>query len=243
MSTPVPRRRRTGRLLLLALPALLVLGIAAPPARAVGFQGASASIVGSRCTSQASPMSWSGGYPVQGAQYADRWASGRVFVCFTKYRLSDRDPAGDYYAMVVTSHWSLSSGNRGYPARTYQFTSSNAASRDNVYSATPSFTSNLSCSSPLSYGLQLGPFSLSATPSVCKGYRVNRTAYTATRANFQSEKAGGLRTLETVYAQKVRNGTVPRFDVHVAVPTYRHYFNGLWWETGAAWRWVDWYGV
>lgn len=188
-------------------------------------------------------MAYAGGYPVQGAQYGDRWATGHVYVCYTKYRISDGDPNGDYYALVADSHWTYSAGNKSYPARMYQFVASNATSKDNVYGSTPGFTSNQSCSTSFSVSFGVGPFSVSTSPRVCSGYTVSRTTYSYVRSNWQAEKVGGLSNVETAYSQKVANGTVPKFEVHFAIPNYGHYYNGSYWQTTANWTWVDWYGV
>jgi len=240
-----PRRARWTRravraLAVVTIPALVAV-VAATPSEAASISPG-AKIVKSACTSQSSQIPYAGGYKYDGV-WPSRWASGKVYVCYTKYRLTDADPKADYYALVVTSHWTYSSGARSYPARMYQFIASNTAAISNVYGSTPSFTGSKSCSSAISVGFGVGPFSISTSPTLCKSYKVTRTAYTSSRSNWTSTQAGGLKTVETVFSEKVKNGKVPLFEAHVAIPQYKHYWTGSAWQTSEAFRWVDWYKV
>jgi len=224
----------------LAVPALVAVTAAAPSQAAIS---PGAKIVKSACTSQKSQIPYAGGYAYTG-MWPTRWATGKVYVCYTKYRLSDADKSADYYAVVVTSHWTHTGGSRSYPARMYQFIASNTKAVSNVYGATPSFTGRSTCSSPFTVSFGVGPLSVSTTPKVCKSYKVTRTAYTSNRANWTSAQAGGLTTVQTAYSEKVKNGKVPQFEIHVAIPQYRHsWSDGSGWKTTQAFRWVDWYKI
>jgi hypothetical protein len=205
---------------------------AAAPAPAASFSP-SASIVSSGCTSQTSPMSWWGGFPSDGVWPAS-WPSGKVYVCFTKYRISDSDPNADYYAMVATSNWTFSSGGRSYPAYTSQSISSDRASRDNVYSSTGSFTSSSSCTTAFSVSFGAGPVSATVTPKLCSSYRVTRRGYSGTGAWWDSPSAGGLNRVETAFLQKVGNGVVPHYTVTFSIPQYVNtWYANLYWRTSA----------
>jgi hypothetical protein len=203
-------------------------------------------IRGSKCTNQTSQIPYAGGYPYNGV-FADRWASGKVYVCYTKYQLPDSDPNGDYYALEASSHWTYQEGKRSFPARMYQFIASNTKSKDNRYGSTPSFTSSKSCSQPFSIGFQVGPplinLGVSTDQTLCNGYNVRRTDYKDNRSNWTSSQAGGLATINTTYIQKVPEGVVPLFEVHFGIPQYKHYWNNNYWETKENFYWVDYYKV
>lgn len=234
------RSRRPLRIAAFLVAPVLALLVALPASAADFSTGAS--IVASGCTSQSSPLGYAGGYAYTGV-FPSSWAKGTVYVCYTKQRLADSDPNGDYYAMTVTSNWTYSSGGRNYPARTYQYVASNTVSKDNVYGAPGTMTSSTGCNTAFSVSWGLGPFTARVTPAFCSGYTVSRSAYTAQRANYTSSTAGELTKVETTYSQKVANGTVPRFEAHVAVPRYSHYWNGSQWQTTEQFYWVDWYNI
>jgi len=233
---------------LVSLP--LVGGLGSLQATAARFSSTSttinpsAKVEDSRCSNQISQISYAGGYPHNGV-FADRWASGKVYVCFTKYRFPDSDPRGDYYALEASSHWTYQKGKRSFPARMYQFIASNTKSKDNRYGSTPSFTSSKNCNQSFSIGFQIGPplFNLAASgnQTLCKGYNVTRTDYKDNRSNWTSSQAGGLTTINTTYFQKVPEGVVPRFDVHFGIPQYKHSWKHNYWETKENFYWVDYY--
>jgi hypothetical protein len=222
-------RRITWRL---AAATALVTLAAAGSAPAASFSP-SASIVSSACTSQTSPMPWWGGFPNDGV-WPSSWPRGKVYVCFTKYRISDTDASADYYAMVATSNWSFASGGRSYPAYTSQSISSDRASKDNVYSSTGSFTSSSSCTTAFSVSFGAGPVSATVTPKLCSSYRVTRRGYSGTGAWWDSPAAGGLNRVETAFLQKVGNGVVPHYTVSFSIPQYVNtWYANLYWRTSS----------
>jgi hypothetical protein len=205
---------------------------AAAPAPAASFQPVG-TITGSGCTLQTSKIPWWGGFPGDGV-WPSSWPRGSVYVCWTKYRISDSDPNGDYYAMVATSNWTYSSGARNYPAYMSQSISSDRGSKDSVYSSTGSFTSSSSCSTAFSVSFGAGPVSATVTPKLCSSYKVTRRSYSGTGAFWDSPSAGGLTKVETAFIQKVANGAVPHYTVTFAIPQYVNtWYANLYWRTTA----------
>src|SRR5690242_8999609 len=95
---PGRRRRRWLRVAAVGLISFGLVVAAAGPAAAFSVTP-SASIVGSGCTSQSSQLQWRGGYPwSSGSSTVNTAPAGTVYVCWIKYRISDSDPNGDYYA-------------------------------------------------------------------------------------------------------------------------------------------------
>lgn len=193
---------------------------------ATAFSGVSTSILGSGCTSRSSPMKWWGAYPYISGQ---TWPKGTVYVCWTKYRLKDNDPNGDYYAMEAVSQWTYSSGYAAGDAQMYQLISSSASSKDNVYNSTGSFTASTDCSASFSVGFSVGPFGVSTSEQLCKSYTVSRFSYGSTSMGWTSAKAGKLRTVRTTFVQKVAQGVVPKFTAEFAIPQYYNDWNGSNW--------------
>ncbi len=213
MNLPRLRRGHRGAAALAALATLAVPVIVAGPAEAATVNNATLKTWA--CSSQTSKYSWNGearaglGYP-----------RGNVYVCWWKYRINDSDTRADYYAVVAASYWTHSAGPAGYPAAMGQSVQSSAVSVDNAYGATGSFTTNKSCTSPVTLSVGWGPISASTTPTLCSGYTVTRSTYGSAGAGWSSPKAAGLRTIETMYTQKVPQGTVPRYTVRFSIPIY-----------------------
>lgn len=228
------RRRSAHRTLLAALlgilvaPLLTVVGPAAP-AQAVEFT-AGRSILKSGCTSQTDRMHWWGGMDT-GIRTV-KWAKGRVHVCWVKYRLKDRDDSADYYAVSLTSYWTMKRGLRRDPAEMNQIVTSSLGSKGSVYGATNDFTSTRACNESLSVTLSAGPFGATVSPKLCESYKVDRYRYAESEAYWRSPRAGGLRKVETAFVQKVRQGRVPKFDIYFAIPQYRNY----WYDAGGYWK-------
>jgi hypothetical protein len=232
--------RRRGFLVVALVVSALVT--TAAPASAVATFVPGASINKSYCTSQTAQLAWWGGNN-NGVHPDLVQPKGSMYLCYYKYRIADSDSSGDYWAMSVETYWTLRDGEADYPAVMYQNATSNLSARSNVYTATPSFTSNTSCNSSLSFTVSAGPIGATVRPRVCSGYRVNRYGYGPTQALYTSTSAGGLRKVETVYLQKVANGAVPRFTVSVAIPRYTHTWNGLYWKQTAKLTWLSYTGV
>ncbi|MFG2039545.1 hypothetical protein [Dactylosporangium sp. NPDC048998] len=188
----------------------------------------SASIAKSSCTPTAT--SWFGGYPTIGIfPYPN--PQGTVKFCVYKLKFADTDSTADYYGIVLQSKWTFTKGSRDYPAAMNQSAYSNIGALSAVYDGTGSFTSNVSCTSPLTIGLNIGVFSAAVTPTVCSGFKVTAAGATTTGDSWSSPKAGGLTTLETMYVQKVPQGKVPLFSVNFGIPQYDVWFDTQWHST------------
>jgi hypothetical protein len=198
----------------------------ATPASATPSYSLAASIVGSGCTSQTSRIGWWGSN--EGQVTMAYQPKGDVYVCWIKYRLSDRDPDGDYYSMVATSTWRHTAGSASFTATHHQSIRSSVTAEDNVWGSTPSLTSRRDCSSPFTVSYGVGPVSVSTTPALCSSHTVTRVAKSPDSAFWSSGRAGRVRVVETSLTQKVPQGVVPRFDVSFAIPQYSHTHNGLW---------------
>jgi len=197
----------------------MVLGVVGVPAQAAVVP--SAKIVDSGCSSQTKKMKWIG------SDSKDRYSfprpQGSVYVCFEVYKLSDKNPKADYYAVVARSVWSSFSGTPTFEAYAYQTISSSSRSVSNYYAATNSFTASKSCSDPVSISASVPglPISVGVKPKICKGYKVTRTVYDDHQATWSVQKAGGLRTLETSYSQEVKQGAKPQYTVRFSIPQYK----------------------
>jgi hypothetical protein len=224
-------RSTARRALALAATTVAALAASSAPAGAITFS-TGASIVGSYCTDQHNRIGWWGGYPYEGV-FPESHPRGTVYVCWYKHRLDDRDGSADYYAMTAVSQWYFTGGGRNYPAYMSQDIKSNTTSRDNVYSATGSFSSNRSCSE--TFGVTFGTGMVSATVPIkmCSGYAVTRRSYSSTGAFWDSPKAGGLNRIETAFIQKVPQGVVPRFNVTFGIPQYTNSWTGNAWRSTA----------
>jgi hypothetical protein len=189
----------------------------------------SAKVNKSSCTSQSSPYKWWGGGPSSASAYMFR-PRGTVFICFTKYKISDSDRRYDYWAVEIESNWRLKDGHAKVGARIFQNIKSSIKAHDNVFGATPTHKSDLSCSQPLTVNFQVSVFSASVSPKICKGHTVRLSSYSPTAARYTSTKAGGLRRVQTLYSQKVRQGRVPKYNLSVGVPRYQFKWTGLIWD-------------
>ena len=201
-----PRLSATGCILL----ALSLSALAAPPAFAL--PSPSASIVDSQCSAK---YKWQGAV-TPGSGYPE----GTVKFCAYKYRLADKDKNGDYYAVVTQSVWTFTGNQAGNEAPMSQSIKSNTGSIDNVYSATKSYTSSASCSTPVTLSVSLGIFSVSTEPKLCSGYKFTRSVSSSTQAVWSSNTAGGLRNVETSFSQKVAEGKMPTYKVVFSMPQY-----------------------
>ena len=214
------QQRRRGPRRILAASALLTAVTAAVAFSGTGPASAyspsiSTSVVDSGCSSQTSKYRWSGdvtpglGYP-----------TGLVYVCFSKLKWLSSDSRADYYSVVLQSYWTFDGNRQGNKAPMGQSVTSNLGTLDNVYSATGSWTSNKSCTTPVSLSVGYGPFSISTSPQICSGYKTTRSTYSSTGASWSSTQAGGLSKVETVLNQKVAKGQNPKYTVRFSIPTY-----------------------
>lgn len=213
--------------------------MSAPTARAVEFT-ASRTILGSDCTKS---LKWHGGFPYEG-MFADDPARGRVKLCWVKYRLRDRDPDAAYYAVSLQSEWTHVHGERKFPAKMHHAVVSSIRGDRRVFGGTASYTSSSDCLDEVSVSFGVGPIGVSTTPRICDDYGIERYKLGREKALWRSSKAAGLRTIETVYVQKVPQGRVPRFDVVFAIPRYRNWFYeaGGYWKSEERFKWVSWGG-
>jgi hypothetical protein len=214
-----------------AVVALLLLGSVGWSSVSAFSSSVPATILRSACQGRSTLIHWRGG--------DNNWNTyqlphGTVVVCYTKYRLGDSDPTGDYYAMEISSEWTLNS-QTFYPnddAVTTQYAISNTGSIDDRYGWTKSFTSSRSCTSPFSVGLNLAIFSITTSPSVCSGYGVSVINPGSTGATWKAGFAGEMREIETTFVQKVPNGTVPKFSLQFRIPYYIYtYKSGMYYVT------------
>lgn len=187
----------------------------------------SARVNKSSCTSQSSPYKWWGGGPSSASAYTFR-PRGTVFICFTKYKISDSDRRYDYWAVEIESNWRFTDGDAKAGAQMFQNIKSSIEARGNVYAATPTHKSNRSCSQSLSVAVQVSFFNATVSPKICSGYTVKRSSYSAKYARYTSAKAGGLRRVQTLYTQKVPQGRVPKYNLSVGVPRYEFKWTGIW---------------
>ncbi|ROO86870.1 hypothetical protein EDD29_4452 [Actinocorallia herbida] len=187
----------------------------------------SAKVNKSDCTSQSSPYKWWGGGPSSASAYTYR-PRGTVVICYYKYRIADSDRRYDYWAVSIVSKWRFSDGDPKAGARMFQNIKSNVGARSNVYAATPTHKSNRTCSQTFDVAVQVGFFSATVSPRICKGYTVKRSSYSSKYARYTSAKAGGLRVVDTVYTQKVPKGVVPKYNLSVGVPRYEFKWTGIW---------------
>jgi hypothetical protein len=236
-SKPGAKLRRPFIVSLLALALSSIL--AASPVAAVTFSGASATIVNSGCSSQTSQLSWHGGlpYPINKIQYPQySMPTGTVYFCWTKFRLSDSDPSGDYYSYVLSSTWTRTGGWPYWPAQMTQKVVSSKASVSNDYGATPTFSSSTGCTSPFSVGFNLGGVGVSVSPSLCSGYTVSRSSYGATGAAWTGGYAGEMHVIETAYFQKVAQGQVPLANFTWSYPWYTLNYTNPYYSSTPVWR-------
>lgn len=220
---------RPARVALVTAAAATAVLATSTSASAASFS-ATAKVNKSSCTSQSSPYKWWGGGPSSASAYTYR-PRGTVFICFTKYKISDSDRRYDYWAVEIESNWRFSDGSAKAPAAMFQNIRSSIGARGNVYAATPTHKSNRSCGQSFSVGVQAGFFSASVSPKVCKGHTVRRSSYSAKYARYTSPKAGGLRRVQTLYTQKVPQGKVPKYNLSVGVPRYKFTWDGMWYVT------------
>ena len=215
---------------------LIVANVVAPieknPLATQAAEGAltltGASILGSGCTSQVSKISWFGGpYPnmTSPPALAEDAPKGKVYVCWTKYRISDKDTKADYYGALAESYWTLSSGRTNGNAVANQSIKSTVAATGSVYGATSGFTSSRACTVNIPLSLSVSIFSADVPVRVCSGYKVTRTSYGTAGASWSTKNGGALRVLRTIYAQKVPAGKVPRFTLTFAIPQYTKRWN------------------
>lgn len=244
-----PRRRRGLRRRVLAgsCSLLTALGVAlmgsAPSAQAAsGLNGTSLQLIKSYCT-RSNPTYWWGMTVQDSVVHPNNAPRGSVYFCMYKYRIADADPSFDYYTIAIQSFWTTTSGTTTYTALMNQSVYSNWAAREDVYNATPTFTSNQSCSTPLQIQFTVGMFAVGVSPQICSGYSVNQISETVRGAAWSTARVGKVVGLETAYAQKIPNGgSTPRFDVQFKVPQYIASWTGNYWHYTAAWQNVTYAG-
>jgi hypothetical protein len=204
--------------------------VAAIPAAGI-YSSVPATILKSVCSSRSTPMTWRGG--------ENHWNTsdlphGTVVVCYTKYRLQDQDATGDYYAIEVSSEYTLSAATvyPSDPAVASQYAISDTASKDDRYGWTRAYTSSRSCTSPFTVGLNVAIFSISTTPEACSSYSVYVLNPGTRGATWQTTYAGEMRDIETTFVQKVPNGVVPTYSIQFRIPYYIYRydanFSGYW---------------
>lgn len=219
--------RRRGRKVRLWLSLGLALGLLATlgGTSVYGFTtSVSQTLLKSKCV-QSPAIKWRGGstgtttiYPYTAEPH------GTVTICYYKYQLSSKGADGDYYGVELQSTWTPAGSDFPYdPAYMSQYISSDTASKDQVYASTPTFTSSHSCSTGFSVGINIGIFSISTTPKVCSGYKVNAISsgisaslghtWTMTQVNY-------VRHIDLGFVQKVKHGVVPTYKVGFQIPFY-----------------------
>ncbi len=177
----------------------------------------SLTIVSSQC---ARDLRWSGENVKNGT--SNWWPRGTVNHCVIKYRLSDSDKAYDYYMVEMVSEYTLTSGHKELAAEGSHTVTSSIDASGGVYGATKSYTSNASCSQPVTISVAVGPFSVAVSPTVCDGYSIRRDELGAGYAQWAAPRVGGVDSLETVFVQKVPSGKVPKFAALFTRPAWDH---------------------
>lgn len=231
------RSTRTWRVLAAASAAALATSLlSAPAATAVEFN-TSRSILDSDCTTW---LKWRGGFP-ENVTHPNVEPHGKVKLCWVKYRLKDRDPDARYYAVSLQSMW-RSRGDSRYPAEMQQVVRSTVGSMDRVYGSTNSYTSSKDCSDSVTVSFGVGPFSASTTPKICDNYGIERYKANGSESYWRSDRAGGLRYIETAFAQKVPRGQVPLYDIVFAIPNYKVTFHEAagYWSSSKRLKWKSW---
>jgi hypothetical protein len=233
------RQIRAPRVIATAVTALLVGGGLAPnAANAVEFD-APRTILGSDCTKW---LKWNGGLPRGRGHTPEPEPSGKVKLCWVKYKLRSNDDRADYYAISLQSTWTLREGDKRYPAEMHQATDSTRGAIDRVFGSTGSYTSSQDCTDPVTISFAVGPFGVSTTPRICDDYGISRYKSASDKSYWRSARAGGLRSIETAFVQKVRRGQVPKFDAVFAIPRYKvKYDEGAgYWRSKKHLKWISW---
>ena len=169
---------------------------------------------------------------------------GRVRFCWqlTKKADIETDPVtgSDYYVMRAVSYWTHDGGNPSDPAWMYQNIRSSVVAKDNVYYSTENVSSSSSCTHPITVSVGHGPLQVSTELQMCSGYGITRYSYSSQKAEWYSTKVGGLRKVETVYSQKVKQGERPTFRVEFGTPQYQSECN-VYCQVNShlVWTWAD----
>jgi hypothetical protein len=237
-------RRHSRAIFALAGTAVLVTTLT-PPAHAAfaTVPGTTLTVVKSQCSpgSSSEVFDW-WGMAEDLSVWSPRYIpSGTMEFCMYKYRILDNDPNFDYYAITLQSFWTRRStednDDGGYPAVMNQSVYSNWAAREGVFSGTPTYTSNSSCSAEVEVSFAVGPFGIGTSHQACSGETISRISLTERGAAWSAPRVGRLTTVETSYAQKIpQGGSVPLFDVQFRIPQYTSQHNGTVWDYTPAWR-------
>lgn len=152
------------------------------------------------------------------------WARGLVKHCAVKYRMLDNDPNYDYWMMQLESTYEFTAGYRNVAAKATQYVYSDRSASGNVYAATKGYTGSTRCADRLNVGLSvaIGIFSVAVKPKVCKDYKVVAGSVSRSGAGWYAPKVAGVPQMRTVYYQKVKQGTEPRFRAVFIRPQYTH---------------------
>jgi hypothetical protein len=145
---------------------------------------------------------------------------GTMYVCVWKFRFSDSDRKFDYWGASVQSYWVRTGGEAAYAAKALHQIGSTRTARQGVFDGTDSYTSNKSCGTEWTLGVQLGIFAASAPVQACRSYKLEATRVSNAAGSWRMNKIGGFRKVETVYTQKVKQGQKPTFYVGTTIPRY-----------------------
>ncbi len=243
-STAVRRRS------LLAFPlAVLLAAAAAVPVSATFWSQVPAHLLKSACVGRDSngnpTITWRGGHV--GDDYGKFWnpanyaPHGKMYFCYYVYRLGDKTADGDVYAVDLRSVWNESGVWDSESAIGAQYVSSNTATKDSIWDSTPTFTSNNSCTTPVTIRLSASIFSVSTQYSVCSGETITVTRGSKV-ATWNIPRAAKVRSVETSYYQKVAHNARPTFTIWFEVPYYNYKttydaYGDPWWSvTSRAWK-------
>lgn len=172
-------------------------------------------------------VSWWGGSASSSISiYRDTRPTGRMYSCFYKFRIKDASKTADYWGLSVETVWSFTGGNRSYPAKAMQNVFSNRAAIDGIFGHTPTYVSHSACSRTIDVGVSKGPVSVSTPIQLCSDYTVRKQTSTTKGGLWTTDKAGGVRRMETVFFEKVPQGVVPTFTSTVYIPRYFEHFDG-----------------
>lgn len=233
------RSSRVATALVAGAAALAGVAATAVPASASMNVPASASIINRVCSGA---ISWWGGETAYSTKYnVDTRSHGTVKICYAVYKFNDSNTSYDWYAADLQTVWTNASGsNTNAAAVLGQTISSGKYTSDNDYSATPTYKSSTSCSTPINVGLTAttGVFEASvSTPiQLCSGYTVTRGSFGQKSASWTTPKVGKSPSVETGYHQKVTAGR-PTYTFTVMVPYYSYSYNGSIWVRAENYRW------
>jgi hypothetical protein len=236
-------RRAVG--LVAVMSALLLALVTATPALAATFwANVPAYPIASKCVGRDNygnpTISWRGGDPVHTVFYPyNNEPHGKMYLCYYTYRLGTKTADGDYYAVDLKTVWQGQAFFTNHQATAIQYVESNRSSKDQIFDSTPTYTSNVSCTAPVSVGISAGYISVSTEFQVCSGTTVSAVGWSM-GGDWSTNSALNVRTIETSFFQKVAHGLVPTFTIEFAVPYYTYQQVGTQeWSITRAWHWYD----